>query len=312
MSHNIVILDGIYANPGDLSWEGLEAYGTITTYEQTAPDEVVARAKDASILIINKIKLGEAHFEQLPNLQLVIISATGMDNVDLKAAEKHDIPVKNVVGYSTESVAQHVMAMLLNLTNLPESHSESVKKGNWNENVGFSYTLQTIPELSGKSIGIYGFGQIGQRVAELAQAFGMTVNITSNHAQPSDYPDYHLMPLDELFQQSDVISLHAPLRADNKEIVNKSLLAQAKPGAILINTARGGLINENDLHEALKSGPLAAAGLDVMNSEPPSTSHPLFELSNCIITPHMAWASIYSRSKLIEGVVEHVANFASN
>lgn len=309
MSHNIVILDGIYANPGDLSWDGLKSFGTVTIYDQTHPDEVIERSKSASILIINKIKLGKAQFEQLPNLKLVVISATGMDNVDLNAAEQHDILVKNVVGYSTASVAQHVFASILTWSNQIEKHSESVKNGDWNEQVGFSYTLSTIPELSAKSIGIYGFGQIGQQVAKLARAFDMQVNVTSGHAQPQDYPDYHLMSLEELFAQSDIISLHAPLREDNSGIVNHDLLATAKPGALLINTARGGLINETDLYESLSNGPLAGAVLDVMATEPPPTSHPLFELPNCIITPHMAWASSTSRSKLIDGVIAHVANF---
>ena len=307
MSYNIVVLDGIYANPGDLSWEPLNEYGDVTIYERTSPDQVLERAANADILIINKIKLGATEFEKLPNLQLVIISATGMDNVDLDAAKKYDISVKNVSGYSTQSVAQHVFSMILTLYNQVEAHDQSVKNGEWNSDKGFSYLLSTIPELSSKTITVVGYGQIGSEVAKVSKAFGMEVLIVSNHSKHLD--DYELVSLEEGFKRGDIVSLHWPMTPEREGLINRKLLRTMKPSAILINTARGGLINESDLADALKDKIIAAAALDVMINEPPVTNHPLLMLSNCIVTPHIAWASSKARSILLKKVFDHVANF---
>ncbi len=310
MSFKIVVLDGVYANPGDLRWDPLTAFGEVSIYERTPADEVINRSENADILIVNKIQLGAEHLKALPQLKLIIISATGTDNVNLQAAEKHGIKVQNVSGYSTHSVAQHVFSLLLSIYNQVEAHSASVKQGDWNQEKGFSYFLQTIPELATKTLTVVGYGQIGAAVAHIGKAFGMRVLIVSQHATSLD--QYELVTLEEGFQQGDVISLHWPLTPERHGMVNHQLLSLMRPTSVLINTARGGLINEKDLRDALQSGQIAAAALDVMNSEPPATNHPLFQLSNCILTPHIAWASLDSRKTLLDKVFQHVATFVRN
>lgn len=312
MSHKIVVLDGIHANPGDLSWEALEEFGETTIYDQSKASEVIERSKKADILIINKIKLGKAQFDELPKLKLVVISATGMDNVDIEAAKEFGIKVLNVKGYSTASVAQHTFALILALTNQVYLHNESVSQGEWDESKGFSYFLHSVPELSQLTLGIYGFGAIGQAVAKIGSGFGMNINIVSNHANPKEHPEYNFVKEGDLFMESDIVSLHRPLTSDNQSFVNRSLLGLMKPKALLINTARGALINEVDLHWALSNNRIGGAALDVLSQEPPPTTHPLFKLSNCIITPHMAWTSSQSREDLIEKVVRHVKDFIEN
>lgn len=309
MSHKIVVLDGIYANPGDLSWDPLHDFGDVTIYDRTTEDEVITRSEEASILIINKIKLGTSEFDQLPNLKLIIISATGMDNVDLKAAESRGIKVKNVSGYSTQSVAQHVFSLILAIYNKVIPHNDSVKNGDWDQNKGFSYLLETIPELTDKTLTIIGFGQIGSEVAKIGSAFGMKVLVVSDHSKSLD--KYELVSLEEGFSKGDIISLHWPLTPEKKGIVNASLLNLMKPTGILVNTARGGLIKEDDLAHALRNNKPSFAALDVLTQEPPTTNHPLFQLSNCIITPHIAWASSRSRKILLDKVFEHVAHFTN-
>ncbi|WP_421878566.1 D-2-hydroxyacid dehydrogenase [Marinoscillum sp.] len=304
MSHNIVVLDGKYANPGDLSWDPLKAFGTTTVYDQTSPDEVISRSENADILIINKIHLGADQFEQLPQLKLVIISATGMDNVALDAARQYGVTVKNVAGYSTNSVAQHTFSLLLELTNQVKAHHESVAGGAWDKSKGFSYTLHTIPELSSMKLAVVGYGQIGQAVAKLGHAFGMSVMVVSQHA--TDLEAFELVSLNKAFQEADVVSLHWPMTKDRAGIINKELLSLMKPTSYLINTARGGLINEADLLDTLKANRIAGAGLDVLSQEPPTTIHPLALLDNCIITPHIAWASQASRRQLLDIVFQHV------
>lgn len=309
MSHRIVVLDGIYANPGDLSWDPLKDLGKVTVYDQTPIEEVIERSKEAQILIVNKIKLGKTQFDQLPHLKLVVISATGMDNVDLIEAASRNIIVKNVSGYSTRSVAQHVFSLILAKSNQVSLHSESVKSGKWNDSKGFCYTVSSIPELSKLKLGIYGFGKIGQEVAKIGAAFGMQIMVVSKHASSFDYPGIQTCDLNELFQECDIISLHSPLFPDNKQIINSALFALAKPTLHLINTARGALVNENDLLSFLNSNPNAFASLDVLNIEPPGSVHPLFDLSNCTITPHMAWTTRESRSTLLNTVFNHIREF---
>lgn len=306
MSIRIVVLDGHYANPGDLSWEPLEELGSLTVYPQTAPEEVLSRAADAQVLVVNKVRLDKALLKQLPALKLICISATGTDNVDLKAAKALGIGVKNAAGYSTHSVVQHVFALIFSLTNKVAEHHEAIRAGAWNEAAGFSFTLGTIPEIRGKSIGIYGFGAIGKQVALLAYAFGMKVFVVSKHASAEDYPFYRFVTLQQLFETCDFVSLHAPLSEETFEIVNASLLSRMKPTAYLINTARGGLIDEADLVQVLQEGRIAGAALDVLSVEPPASDHPLFGLKNCILTPHIAWASRASRRRLIEIIADNI------
>lgn len=310
MSLEIVILDGHVANPGDISWDPIEQHGTITYYERTPPELVVERAHKADVLLVNKVKLSAKEFDQLPNLKLVCITASGTDNVDLEGARARGITVKNAVGYSTHAVAQHVFSLLLELTNNVALHNESVQSGEWATCKDFCYWKVTPGELFGKKMGIYGFGKIGQRVAKIAEAFGMKVYVVSRHASQEDYPFYRMVSLEELFVECDVISLHAPLNQDNAGIVNANLLKTMKRSAFLINTARGGLINESDLKEALLNGPLAGAALDVLSREPHQADHPLLGIQNCIITPHMAWIAKEARQRLIEITADNIASTA--
>lgn len=309
MPPKIVVLDARYANPGDLSWEEVSTFGETVFYDQTPPEQVVSRSADAEILVINKIRLGKQEFTQLPKLKLVCITATGTDNVNQEDAKQLGIQVKNVVGYSTHSVAQHVFALILHITNQVSVHDRSVHAGDWNASKGFSYTLDTIPDLTEKSIGIYGFGSIGKRVAQLAHIFGMTVHVASRHTDPSTYPKYRFMDVRTLFSTSDFVSLHAPLSSENDGIVNHSLLSTMKSSAFLINTARGGLINERDLAECLAKKQIRGAALDVLSTEPPPTNHPLLSLDNCVITPHLAWTSLAARRELIRMTGENIRSY---
>ncbi|MFY0606731.1 MAG: D-2-hydroxyacid dehydrogenase [Cyclobacteriaceae bacterium] len=312
MSNEIVILDGIYANPGDLSWENLDRYGKVRIYDRTADEDVIDRCADAEVVVTNKVRLGKDHFEQLPNLKLIVISATGTDHIDLDAAKEHDILVKNVKGYSTHAVAQQVFSLIFALTNHVEKHDQSVQKGDWNRDKGFSYTLNTIHEVRDKTLGIYGFGQIGQEVASIGLAFGMRILAVSQHADPKSYPDYGFGTLEEMISTADIVSLHAPLTDKNHQIIDQTLINSMKPNALLINTARGALVNEQDLASALKQNRIAGAGLDVLSQEPPAKDHPLIGLDNCLLTPHLAWASKEARTKLINAIVTHVSSYYSN
>lgn len=306
----IVILDGHTLNPGDLSWEGIHALGgEVKIYDRTPRKQVVERARDASIILANKAPLDRPILKQLTHLQFICVTATGYNNIDAEAAREQGILVSNAVGYSTDSVAQHVVALLLELTNQVALHNESVQRKEWSQQRDFSYHLKPVIELAGKTLGIYGFGRIGQRTGELGQAFGMRVIATHKHPQRDAQPGVQFVDLPTLFSTSDVVSLHAPLSSQNAGIVNAELLATMRPSAFLINTARGGLINEIDLREALLNGLLAGAALDVLDGEPPREDHPLYGLENCLITPHMSWASHESRQRLMEVTVDNVRGF---
>jgi glycerate dehydrogenase len=305
----ITLLDAHTMNPGDLDWSPLQKLGNLTIYDYTPPELVIDHAADADVLIVNKVVLNREILQQLPNLQYICVSATGYNNIDVKAASEKNIPVSNVVGYSTTAVAQHVFALLLELTNRTAAHSDSVHRGEWADSDHFSYTLSPIPELAGKTMGIYGFGRIGRQVAQVAQAFGMQVLATHRHPERDARPGVQFVNLEELFRSSDVISLHAPLSPENKGIVNTRLLSNMKPTAYLINTARGPIINEQDLADALQAKTIAGAALDVLSQEPPPKDHPLTKLENCIITPHVAWASVEARQRLLAEVVLNVEGY---
>jgi glycerate dehydrogenase len=307
--HHIVILDSATLNPGDLSWEKMEAMASCEIYEHSTAAEVVPRARKATIILVNKVIINEEVMSQLPKLACICVTATGYNNIDLQAASRRNIPVCNAVGYSTDAVAQHVMALVLAFTNKVQKHSDSVHQGDWATHRDFSYTLSPIMELAGKTMGIYGFGRIGQRTAEIAMAFGMNILATHKHPRRDARPGVTFVSLEKLFEQSDVISLHAPLSANNKEIVNAQLLSRMKPTAYLINTGRGGLINEQDLSDALKKSQLAGAALDVLSQEPPAPDHPLLTAPNCIITPHNAWASQEARQRLMEIALNNLYGF---
>lgn len=305
----IVILDAYVANPGDTSWEPISKLGELTLYDRSKNEEVVERAKDAEVVIVNKTRLTKAHIDQLPNLRLICLLATGMDNVAVDHALSKGIEVKNAKGYGSIAVAQQMFALLLELTNHVGLHNESVQQLEWTNNDDWCYWKEGISELNDKTLGIYGLGAIGAAVARIGEAFGMHIAVTSGHAKEDDYPNWKIVSLEELFTISDVVSLHAPLTEDNKEIVNEALLLKMKPSALLINTGRGALIHEEDLRKMLSQKKIAGAALDVLSKEPPQKDHPLLGLDNCIITPHHAWAAKESRVRLIAIVAENIRKF---
>ncbi len=305
----LVVLDGHTLNPGDLSWEPLQRFGQVEVYPRTPPEKVIRRAEGAEILLVNKVVLSKDIIDQLPELGMIVVTATGFNNVHLPAASSRGIPVTNASGYGSTSVAQHVFALLLELTNRVAEHSASVKRGDWSGRSDFSYTLRPLQELAGKKLGIYGFGSIGKRVARIGSAFGMQILAHTRHPDPATWPEVEFCSLETLFERSHVVSLHAALGKQNEGIVDWGLLSRMQPGSFLLNTARGGLIKENDLAEALQEGPLAGAGLDVLGQEPPEADHPLFGLPNCFITPHNAWASQESRQRLMDIVIRNIEGY---
>jgi glycerate dehydrogenase len=300
----LVITDGYTLNPGDLSWEALHTFGEVKVYERTAASELVARCHDASVIITNKTPITRDVIEAAQSLKLIAVTATGYNIVDVAAAAARKIPVCNVPGYGTDSVAQHTFALLLELTNHVGPNAATVSRGYWSRSPDFCYTVKPIIEISGKTLGIVGFGRIGQKVGEIAQAFGMKVIYHSNRTVASAYANQ--VSLDVLFSESDFVSLHCPLKPDNKEFVNAALLSRMKPTAYLINTARGQLIREHDLAEALKNKRIAGAALDVLSVEPPPADHELTRLENCLITPHNAWLSFEARQRILNTTVENV------
>ncbi|AEE54038.1 D-2-hydroxyacid dehydrogenase [Haliscomenobacter hydrossis] len=305
----IVVLDGHTLNPGDLSWNELKSLGEVDFYDRSTSDEIIPRAKDATILIVNKLVLTREHIEQLPRLRCICVSATGYNNVDLAAAREREIGVSNAVGYGTHSVAQHVFALLLELSNHVALHHQSVLNGDWSHQPDFSYWKKPLIELNGKTMGILGFGRIGQKVASIAMAMGMRVLATHRHPERDALVGVTFVRIEDLFAASDVVSLTVPLNDKTRQIVNAKMLQRMKPSAFLINTGRGELINESDLYQALVEEKLAGAGLDVLDGEPPRADHPLFDLPNCIITPHQAWASKEARQRLLDITVGNVASY---
>ncbi|MCB9325985.1 MAG: D-2-hydroxyacid dehydrogenase [Lewinellaceae bacterium] len=308
-STNIVILDGYTLNPGDLNWGDFDALGAITIYDRTPEDQVLERAKEAEILIVNKVMITVGMLEQLPQLKCICVTATGYNNIDIDATRQKNIPVCNVKGYSSESVAQHVFAMMLDFTNQVAAHHQSVNNGGWSRCPDFSYTLNPVSELSGKTMGIYGFGRIGQAVAKIALAFGMKVIAKHKHPERDKMQGVTFVDTENLFRESDFLSLHAPLTEENAGLIRKTTLQLMKPSAILINTARGGFVVENDLKEALKNGTIAGAALDVLSTEPPAGNHILIGVKNCLLTPHLAWASREARQRLMAETVHNVESF---
>ena len=305
----IVILDGYTLNPGDLSWSPITNLADTTIYDHSQVDDILSRSKQASILVVNKTPIDATTLSQLSHLKCICVSATGFNNVDAKAAKGLGIPVCNVVGYGSYSVAQHVFACILKFTNEVALHQESVQRGDWAQCRDFSYSITPIQALNGKTLGIYGLGRIGQQVARIGAAFNMTILATHKHPERDASPGITFVDLPTLFKESDFITLHAPLSEHNFQIVNDSLLDLMKPTAYLINTGRGGLIHESALRTALIKDKLAGAALDVLSQEPPVLNHPLMGLKNCIITPHQAWASQSARSKLLNETALNIQSF---
>ncbi len=305
----IVVLDGHALNPGDLSWEDLQSLGECTVYERTAAEETVNRSVDAEIVITNKTVMGGTIIGQLPRLKYIGVLATGYNVVDVEAAGQRGIPVTNVPEYSTGSVAQMVFAHVLHFYNHVAEHSMSVSKGAWSRSKDFCFWEYPLVDLQGKTMGIVGLGKIGSAVARLAGAFGMDV-LAYGPRKPRNVPDgVELVDLESLLDASDVVSLHCPLTDDNKGLVDAEFLGRMKRSAFLINTSRGPLVDEHALAHALNRGDIAGAGLDVLSEEPPAPDCPLVTAINCFITPHIAWATLGARQRLMRTAVENVRAF---
>ena len=305
----IVILDGYTANPGDLSWKALEETGTLTVYERTKPEETVDRAKGAEVVLTNKVLLKRQEIEQLPKLRYIGVLATGYNVVDLEAAREHGIIVTNVPAYSTLSVAQMVFSHLLTVTNHTEHYACQNREGKWTASPDFSYMDMPLTELAGKTFGIVGLGNIGQRVAMIAAAFDMSV-VAYTSKSADMLPSYiQKRTLDEVLAESDVLSLHCPLTPDTQHLVNRQTLQKMKPSAILINTGRGPLISDQDVADALNNNRLKAFCADVLTEEPPKADNPLLRCENAYITPHIAWASSEARVRLLDVAINNVRAF---
>lgn len=305
----IVITDGYTENPGDLSYDGLKKYGELTVYDRTAQNELLERIKDANIVITNKVELRKDVIDKLDNLKFVELMSTGYNVVDYDYLKTKGIPVSNIPAYSTEGVAQLVMAFILEFAIGVGEHTESVKKGEWASCPDFCYWKKPIFELSGKTLGIFGFGRIGRAVAKRADAFGMKV-LFYTPRDHGNYPDYaKRVSLDDLLSNSDIITMHCPLVPETHEIVNSEFISKMKDGAYLINTSRGPVINENDVSDALKSGKLSGAAFDVLSSEPPKKDNPLVSSPNTFITPHIAWAAYETRKRLLDILTRNIEAF---
>ncbi|MBQ4588545.1 MAG: D-2-hydroxyacid dehydrogenase [Bacteroidaceae bacterium] len=305
----IVVLDGYGLNPGDLSWKGMEALGELVVYDRTSPSEVMERSANAEVLITNKTVITAEHMAALPQLKYIGVLATGYNVVDIDEARHRGIVVTNIPAYSTVSVAQMVFAHVLNITQRVGYYANENAKGRWTNSIDFCYWDTNLIELEGKKMGIVGLGNIGQATARIAQAFGMEILVFTSKEQSALPEGMKKVTLDELFAQSDVVSLHCPLTPDTKEMVNAARLRTMKPSAILINTGRGPLVNEQDLADALNEGRIAAAGLDVLSVEPSVFGNPLFNARNCFITPHIAWATKEARTRLMDIAVNNLKSY---
>jgi glycerate dehydrogenase len=306
----IVVLDGHALNPDDLSWEPLRAIGDLQVFDRTADDQIVARAHDAEIVLTTKTRLSAQTLSQLKKTRYVGVLFTGYDVVDVKAARELGITVTNIPTYGTASVAELTFALVLELFRQVALHSEAVRAGEWSRSVDFTFQKSPLIELAGKTIGIIGFGRIGRRVAEIALAFELRVIASDAVRSPvPDWPNFRWCEIDELLSQADIVSLHCPLLPQTQGIINAKSLALMKPGAFLINVSRGALIVEQDLADALNSGRLAGAAVDVLSSEPPSPDNPLLRAKNCIVTPHIAWATREARTRLLNTAIANVRAF---
>ena len=305
----IVVLDGYGLNPGDLSWNGMNALGELTVYDRTSPSEMLERSQGAEVLITNKTLITADNMAELPELKYIGVLATGYNVVDIDAAKDRGIVVTNIPAYSTASVAQMVFAHVLNITQRVGYYADENVKGRWTDSVDFCYWDTNLVELDGKKMGIVGYGNIGKATARIALAFGMEVLAYTSKEQKDLPQGVKKVTLDELFVESDVISLHCPLTPDTKELVNAKRLSMMKSSAILINTGRGPLVNEQDLADALNEGRIAGAGLDVLSVEPSVAGNPLLSAKNCFITPHIAWATKEARTRLMDIAVNNLKSY---
>ncbi len=307
----IVVLDGYTLNPGDLSWAGFEKLGNVTVYDRTEPEEIIPRIGDAEAVIVNKCPISRETMAACPGIRYIGVLATGYNIVDVEAATQRNIIVTNIPTYGTTAVAQMVFAQLLAICHHVEAHSEAVHQGEWNRNPDFCFWNYPLIELAGKTMGVIGFGRIGQNTARIATALGMRVLAYDQHENEAarQYGEY--VPLEKLLAESDVISMHCPLFPSTERMINRDSIAKMKNGVIFINTSRGQLVDEKDLADALNSGKIAAAGLDVVYTEPIRTDNPLLYAKNCFITPHIAWAPLESRKRLMDIASDNLAKFVT-
>jgi glycerate dehydrogenase len=308
----IVVLDGYTLNPGDLDWSKFKEFGNLTIYDRSSRGEILERCAGAEIVFTNKTPLNGEVLSQLPDLKYIGVLATGYNIVDIEAAKRLHIVVTNVPGYGTASVVQMTFALILELCLHVQRHSDAVKEGRWSASQDFCFWDFPLIELSGKTIGIIGFGNIGEKVGDLATAFGM--NIIASRRRQTDQAqrkNFRWVELNELFEKSDIVSIHCPLNNETEGIINKKSLSLMKRSAIIINTSRGPIIEENDLAEALNEGVIAGAGLDVLSTEPPKKENPLLSSKNCIITPHISWATKEARSRLMDLSLNNLSSFLS-
>ena len=308
----IVILDGYTENPGDLSWAGLEALGELTVYDRTPkddPEEIIRRIGGAEIVFTNKTPLTAQIFARCPQIRYVGLLSTGYNIADIDAARRRGIPVTNIPSYGTDAVAQAAMALLLEITNQVGRHAAAVRQGRWSACEDFCFWDTPLMELSGKTMGVIGFGRIGQAMGRIARAFGMEVLAAGSRPTEQGQAIARYVSLDELYARADVISLHCPLSPQTERMINEHSIAKMKDGVILLNTGRGQLICEDALAQALRSGKVRAAGLDVLSQEPPDADNPLLTAPNCFITPHIAWAARESRQRLMDTAVDNLRQF---
>jgi len=306
---NIVILDGYTANPGDLSWDRLKTFGELTVYERTPASDTVERAKDADIVLTNKVILGKTEIEQLPRLKYIGVLATGYNVVDTKVAREHGIDVCNIPAYSTNSVAQMVFAHILNVALQVEHYAQANRQGAWAQSIDFSWQDTQLTELEGKTLGIVGLGNIGKAVARIGHAFGMKILTETSKSQDA-LPDYiEKVDRNALFERADFLTLHCPLTDSTRNLVCKESIARIKPTSVVINTGRGPLVNEADMAEALLTNKIYAYCADVLCSEPPAANNPLLACTNAYITPHIAWATREARARLVDIAIKNVQCF---
>ena len=302
----IVNLDAHTTNPGDLSWDSFRQYGDVVVYDRTKPDEIVERAKDADVLFVNKCIITDEIMGKLPNLKYIGLQSTGYNVVDCEAAKKRGIVVSNIPSYSTSAVAQLVFALILQITNKVTMHSDAVHNGEWTACPDFCFWKTPLQELAGKTLGIIGFGKIGQRVADIAEAFDMQILAASGHeTDQSGRKNFRWTNTDEIAREADFITLHCPLNANTEGLVNAEFLSKMQQTAYLINTSRGPVVDDRALADALNSGKIAGAGLDVLSVEPPKADNPLLTAKNCLITPHIAWAGYETRARLVSVLQEN-------
>lgn len=305
----IVELDGYGLNPGDLSWDAISKLGEFKLYDRTSQEDVVSRAKDAEVILINKVNITDEIMAQLPKLKYIGVLATGYNVVDIEAASRRGVLVSNIPAYSTDSVAQMTFAHILNMVNRVEHYADLNRKGRWSNNPDFCYWDTPLMEISGKTIGVLGLGSIGSKVARIAQDFGMDVYAFTSKSSSELPAGIQKTTIDGLLSVSDILTLHCPLTSETRELINKESLKKMKHGALLINTGRGQLVNEQDVAEALNSGQLGGYGADVMCEEPPLADNPLFAQPNAFITPHVAWATIEARTRLMNILEENLKSY---